>query len=204
MCIRDRYFKSEGDTINIPNSPIYLSKTSQSDSAIIGGYDDLSSYDIGAKIKDDNWSLYANWRRGHYIEPFSGGGKTGEPYDYDDYAKLNGIGPGLGWQSQHYNFSFDKQLNNWLWHQEIYLDENEINSLVVVNPETKTYLAPSWRERSVGLISSINKQTQNANYLIGFQYDAMKIKDSELLTSFEGSDLLPIEGIADLLSLIHI
>lgn len=194
-----QYFKSEGDTINIPNSPIYLSKTSQSDSAIIGGYDDLPSYDIGAKIKDDNWSLYANWRRGHYIEPFSGGGKTGEPYDYDDYAKLNGIGPGLGWQSQHYNFSFDKQLNNWLWHQEIYLDENEINSLVVVNPETKTYSAPSWRERSVGLISSINKQTQNANYLIGFQYDAMKIKDSELLTSFEGSDLLPIEGIADLL-----
>jgi len=189
-----QYFKSEGDTINIPNSPIYLSKTSQSDSAIIGGYDDLPSYDLGTKIKADNWSVYANWRRGHYIEPFSGGGKTGEPYDYDDYAKLNGIGPGLGWQSQHYNFSFDKQLNNWLWHQEVYLDVNEIKSLVVVDPEIKTYSAPSWKERSFGLTSSFNKQTENANYLVGFQYDAMKITDSALLTSSEGSDLLPIEG----------
>jgi len=189
-----QYFKSEGDTINIPNSPVYLAHESQSDSAIIGGFDDVPSYDIGSKIKADNWSFYANWRRGHYIEPFSGGGKTGEPYDYDDYAKLNDIGPGLGWQSQHYNFSFDKQLNNWLWHQEIYLDDNKVNSLVVVEPETKTYSAPSWKERSFGFISSFNKQTQSANYLVGFQYDAMKITDSELLTASLDSDLLPIEG----------
>lgn len=189
-----QYFKSEGDTINIPNSPVYLAHQSQSDSAIIGGFDDTPSYDIGTKIKADNWSVYANWRRGHYIEPFSGGGKTGEPYDYDDYAKLNGIGPGLGWQSQHYNFSFDKQLNNWLWHQEVYLDDNEIISLVVVEPETQAYSAPSWKERSFGLTSSFNKQTENANYLVGFQYDAMKITDSALLTSSLGSDLSPIEG----------
>ena len=37
----------------------------------------MPSYDIGTKIKTENWSLYANWRQGHYIEPFSGGGKTG-------------------------------------------------------------------------------------------------------------------------------
>ena len=194
-----QYFKSEGETIQIPNSPVYLAHQSQNDSAIIGGFDDVPSYDIGSKIKADNWSFYANWRQGHYIEPFSGGGVTGEPYDYDDYAKLNGFGPGLGWQSQHYNFSFDKQLNNWLWHQEIYLDDNKVKSLVVIDPETKTYSAPSWSERAFGLTSSFNKQTEKANYLVGVQYDAMEIKNSELLTSSQGGDLSPIPGADDLL-----
>jgi len=194
-----QYFKSEGDTINIPNSPVYLAHESQSDTAIIGGFDDVPSYDLGTKIKADNWSLYANWRQGHYIEPFTGGGKTGEPYDYNDYAKLNGVGPGLGWQAQHYNFSFSKQLNNWLWHQEVYLDKNEIKSLVVVDPTIKNYSAPSWKEQSFGLLSSFNKQTENANYVLGFQYDAMEVKDSEILVSTLGSKLLPIEGGAELL-----
>jgi len=194
-----QYFKSEGDTINIPNSPVYLAHESQSDTAIIGGFDDVPSYDLGTKIKADNWSLYANWRQGHYIEPFTGGGKTGEPYDYNDYAKLNGVGPGLGWQAQHYNFSFSKQLNNWLWHQEVYLDKNGIKSLVVVDPTIKNYSAPSWKEQSFGLLSSFNKQTENANYVLGFQYDAMEVKDSEILVSTLGSKLLPIEGGAELL-----
>ncbi|WP_141235603.1 TonB-dependent receptor [Pseudoalteromonas sp. NBT06-2] len=159
----------------------------------------MPSYDIGTKIKTENWSLYANWRQGHYIEPFSGGGKTGEFYEYDDYTRLNGVGPGLGWQSQHYNFSFEKQLNNWFWHQEIYLDQNEIKALVVVDPAIKNYSAPSWKEQSLGVLSSFNIQTENANYVFGFQYDAMEIKGSELLVSTSGSELRPIEGAPELL-----
>ncbi|MBT6145575.1 MAG: TonB-dependent receptor plug domain-containing protein, partial [Gemmatimonadetes bacterium] len=88
-----QFYEADGQSIDIAAVDIYSAAPPvDGGSAILDGFTDKPSYDVGAKLGDEHLGLLVNWRRGHYIEPFTGGGLTGEVYDFSEYDPVHGYG----------------------------------------------------------------------------------------------------------------
>lgn len=188
-----QYFSAEGERLNIAPQNNYSPTPREDAYARLGSYQDKNTYDLGAKIIYQDWRLLANTRSSHYIEPFSAGGISGEAYNYNNMRKHSGTGPGLGYTSTHINLSHQDAVFDWQWHQEIYLDNNKIDSVVVTAPASNQAASVNWQELSSGLLTHISKRIDNIDYLVGLQLDHMKITNSLFAVSLNGEDYFPAD-----------
>jgi len=177
------YFESDGQKIDILKENDYSDKP-QVGTAIIDGIKDRPSYDLGLKYNFGDFSIFANTKYSHYIEPFSGGGETGEAYDYNKIRLLRGEGPGLGSGSSHLGATFQKNLGND-FHLMIngYNDYNQIGGTIVTDPSTQSFGYINWNEYDLGFTSQLNKNYKTEGWgegtaLIGLQVDYMRLFDS--------------------------
>jgi len=183
-----QYFSAQGSNKNIAPKANYSPQPREDGFARIGAFEDNASYDIGAKLTYQNWHFFANARSAHYIEPFSAGGISGEAYNYNTIRKHAGTGPGLGYKASHLNISHIDTLADWQWHQEMYFDENEIDSVVVTSPAIDQAASVGWQEYSSGLLTHLSKRIEKFDYLFGMQFDHMRVTDSHFAVTLRGSD----------------
>jgi outer membrane receptor for ferrienterochelin and colicins len=164
----------------------YQSDGEQKGSAILDGFKDGGAYDVGMNLKLANFNFLATQRYAKYIEPFSGGGITGEAYNYNDYQSLAGNGPGLGSKSSHIGIDY----NNDYLKLQLYYDENDVNAHLITNPQLQKHTLAAWSERSSGVIAQINKSYnifgKEGTWMVGIQEDRMELYDSELVSGIGG------------------
>lgn len=198
-----QFVENEGETTQFQPQNVYSSSAQENTrySAIIGGYTDSPSYDVGIKGQTSALTFLLNSRSSHYIEPFSAGGVSGEPYDYNVYAQLNSPSPGLKWVANHLQMGHLSSTENWLWKNEIFFDLNEVDSSVVINPNVQLFATPQWKEKAYGASSILKYAADDADYLVGVQYEKMEITDSNLRVSSNGSALAVPAGAPKLLAL---
>jgi iron complex outermembrane receptor protein len=176
----------------------YQSDGEQKDSAILDGFKDKGAYDVGINLKLANFNFLATQRYAKYIEPFSGGGKTGEDYNYNDYNELAGNGPGLGSKSSHIGIDY----NNNYFKLQLYYDENDVNVHLITNPQLQKHTLAGWSERSSGIIAQINKSYnifgKEGTWMVGIQEDRMELYDSELISGIGGGWFPSIASVLEI------
>ncbi len=177
------YYRADGQKIAIDAANDY-SAHPKDGYAIIDGVKDLPSYDVGFKYNTKKFSLLGFTSYCKYVEPYTAGGATGEVYNYDEYRTLLGIGPGLGSKKAGLDAKYNIDLGTG-YNLSIngYGDYNGVEVLLVSNPFTKSFGAPSWKEISFGEIVQLNKKYDlgiigKGNFLIGNNIDYMNVFDS--------------------------
>ncbi|OQY44802.1 MAG: hypothetical protein B6242_11850 [Anaerolineaceae bacterium 4572_78] len=184
------YYQSDGETVNVPKAEDY-SREPEDSHAILDGFNDPASYDVGINYEFGDFTLLATRRYSKYIEPFSAGDTTGESYNYADYRKLRGMGPGLGSQFSHLGLDYDRGFGNSLnLHLQTYYDENEIHAHFISNPSENGHAFGGWYERAMGFIVQLNGAYnlggQDSTWMIGTQLDRMELYDSEHIRGVDG------------------
>jgi iron complex outermembrane receptor protein len=168
-------FKNEGETINLAADQVYSATPNLNNQAIIGGIRDKSSYDIGLTFTYDKFKIFANSHRSHYIEPYSGGGLTGEPYNYQEIGKINGYSPGLGYTMNHLNISYESTIKDWQNITRLYWDNYSSDSTVVITPNIPVYGGPHWKDQTFGLLSTFERHFKSSSILTGFQLETYSV-----------------------------
>jgi len=185
------YYKSDGESVSIPKEKDY-SREPKDSSAILDGFKDPGSYDVGISYEFGDFTLLANQRASKYIEPFSSGGLTGETYNYYDYRTLQGQGPGQMQKFSHLGLDFDKELDNALSLElQFYYDKYEHTSHKIDNPTQKEHSFLAWYEQAFGFITQLrgsynSGSPQDSTWMVGLQEDRMEVYDSELITGTDG------------------
>lgn len=171
--------------------------------AILEGINDRPSYDIGFESRFGKFTLLGNSRACNYISPFTAGGDpTGEIYnskefDYNDYRKFLGIGPGLSSGFNHFNLGYENPLSDkFSLAFNVYLDHNSNDVYLVTNPVVQSCAIVSWREYAYGttLQTSYSYDTRrlgSGTFTCGIQTDIMQLYDS-FYASGTGGELTTI------------
>jgi len=176
------FYEAKGEKVDVPAEKDYTANP-QGGEAIVGGVTDRPAYDVGVKYRFGDFKLLATQRYNHYIEPFSGGGATGQLYHYADYNTLDGEGPGLSSQSAHFGLEYHKQLSEMMSVDvQTYYNLNHLNTVLILAPAVKMYAGPRWDEYSTGGTLQLNRHYQwrlgSGNVLLGAQIDKMRVYDS--------------------------
>lgn len=173
-------YQANGEIITLAPENIYSENPQPNSEAIIYGIKDKHPYDIGVSIKTSTSEWLLNQRRSHYVEPFTAGGISGEPYQYDNFNKVNGTGPGFGYSARHLSVKYDVSGEGWQNENRVYLDQHVAETAVVVDPITPIYLAPKWKELSTGASSTIEFNTHGGDLLLGIQLENYKVYGGSL------------------------
>ncbi len=185
------FFFAHGQEVAISPANDY-SDVPQGGSAVVGGVRDPGAYDVGAKYQLGQLTLFGNVRRGKLIEPFSGGGITGEAYDYDDYRTFQGHGPGLTSSSRHLELMWNRSLASFVnVESRAYVDQNDLTTLIVTDPAMRSYGLVSWNDYAYGGIAQATISYPAAalgsgNFTAGAQVDRMTLYDSIFLVGTDG------------------
>lgn len=171
----------EGEVINISPQNSYTATPQADSQAILGGQTDKSSFDLGVNAQGENWSALFNARRSHYIEPFTAGGISGEPYDYSAYEKNHGYGAGFGYEMQSVALNYNYPINSG-WHHNVNAALNHFSavSVVVINPAAEAFAGVAWQDMSVSLLNTLSGTLWQGEALFGLQYDVYRVYDDEL------------------------
>lgn len=181
-------YQADGERVSIPGERDYSKDPTGNAHAILDGYKDRPSYDLGLKYAFRNrlgsFSLFANARYSKYIEPFSAGGTTGESYNYDEYESLNGAGPGLGTRFEHIGLTYDRGFSDDLSLQaRVYHDRGQVQVNLITNPTVGGFGAVEWLDWDLGSIVQFQKEWNSgfrskANLIVGAQIEKMWVYDS--------------------------
>ena len=187
LLIWSSVFESQGQRRPIAAADDY-SENPRDGHAYIGAFRDPMSFDTGVKYKTNDFEVFLNARQGHYNEPFAGGGAlTGQVYNYDDYDKLLGQGPGLTSSSGHIGITLKQDLSDSLkLNTLLYSDYSAIKGTIVTNPETKAAASAQWNDFDYGILSQITKSTGSGSIIAGIQAEQMTLNDSALFTAAAG------------------
>jgi len=185
------FYKSDGETMTIPASQDY-SRTPANATAILDGFRDRPSHDVGLKLKTRLFTVSAAHRYSKYIEPFSAGGPTGESYVYSDYQRGHGEGPGLS----------EGSLNLGVSHERVtaskvsfvirgYFDRIEHSGHLVSDPSQRAHSQVTWSEWDAGVVAQAGSETRpsdsaKTSWRAGVQADFMRVDDSILSTGVNG------------------
>jgi len=172
-------YQSDGEVIQLAADEVYTADPKGLNQAILGGVKDKSTYDVGLNLTVNQFNVFFNSRRSHYIEPFTGGGLTGEPYDYNNIGKINGYSPGFGYEMNHLDLSYKVNLLSWQNTTRVYWDNTSINSTLVTEPSIPIYGAPHWKDNSLGILSTFDKPLTYGDLLVGVQFEHYKVYDSQ-------------------------
>ncbi len=184
------YYQANGEYRFIPKEKDH-SPNPKVGEAILGGFNEKPSYDIGLVFKTKNFSILGDLRYCKPIDPFSSGGMTGEVYDYRAYRTLMGVGPGLGSGSGHLDAKYENTFKGNDLMINPYFDYNNVFAGLVINPNVVQFGIVSWNEYSFGGVVQ-NKRTYDlgglgkGNIIVGMQYDRMKVYDSFFLLGLNG------------------
>ena len=173
--------ESEGEKISFSAQDSYTASPNANNHAILGGQTDKSSFDLGVNAQAKNWSVLFNARRSHYIEPFSAGGVSGEPYDYSVYEKNHGYGPGFGYEMQSMAFDYHYPVTGD-WQHGVVASLNHFSAVseVIINPSAQAFAGVGWQDVSVSLLNTLSGSLWQGEALFGLQYDIYRVYDDEL------------------------
>ncbi len=186
-------YQSKGEHRAFSAENVYSRQPQSNNNAIINGIKDKTPFDLGLTIASNWGNIFFNSRRAHYIEPFSGAGLTGEPYDYDKIEKLDGTGPGFGYTANHFEYAFNHILFGWQQKTQLYVDNFQADTMAVIEPIAPVVVAPSWKEVTQGLISTIETSFSHSSLLFGGQVEAFKVYGADFplaKNSFSFNDTL--------------
>lgn len=165
-------YKAEGEVRKLAPEQTYNAIPQQHNAVILGGFKDSTPYDVGVTLDSSLGNVLFNARASHYIEPFSAGGLSGETYEYKKFEKIKGIGPGLAYQAIHAAYHTPKlSLSHWTNDHAIYFDKHRVEAVIVIDPQLPNYGAPTWSEKSWGLLSKFNRQWEDSELLLGGQLE---------------------------------
>jgi len=190
LLIWGQFYQAKGEVIEIDSRNDHSPHPKQGQ-AIIEGFDNKPSYDVGMVFNGRNFSLMGNLGYCKPIDPFTAGGITGEVYDYDKYRTLMGTGPGLGSSSGHIDFKYNREIGGDQFLFNPYFDVNSVNAGLVINPSIEQFGIVNWNEYSAGSVIQYRKGYQLArlgsgNIIAGGQADHMKVYDSFYLLGLNG------------------
>ncbi|MFN0062355.1 MAG: TonB-dependent receptor plug domain-containing protein [Myxococcaceae bacterium] len=179
------FFEAKGEPRFVPADQSYSSVPADG-IALLGGARNPTSYNIGLNYKLGDWTLLLNTRNGGIVEPFTSSGPSGELYSPSAYRTLLNIGPGLSSRSNHgeviyahdFGGGFDLEVRG-------YYDTNDIQGMLVTNPNTTSSIFLNWQEDSMGAIAQARysydiRKFGKGNFTFGLQVDQMRLLDSAL------------------------
>lgn len=177
-----QYYQSQGESRAVPASQDY-SRRPTNGVAILDGFRDPPSFDLGLRYSGPSFTLLANRRSAKYIEPFSAGGSTGEVYDYSRYRNFLGAGPGLESTSNHLGLELRSEPRLDLdFVLRLNYDTNEIGGSFVIDPASRSFGMPSWAEQAYGLVADLiwnyGPPGLESTVLMGSQMDHLRLVDS--------------------------
>ncbi|WP_448549507.1 TonB-dependent receptor plug domain-containing protein [Thalassotalea fusca] len=168
-------YHADGEKINLAPQDTYAKSPQAENQAILNGIRDKSPYDIGFQFTSPNVKMLFNARRAHSIEPYTAGGLSGEPYQYEQFDKIGGYGPGLGYETLHFNVAREDQFNDWQTHTALYWDKMALKSGLVIDPVAPVFGGPTWQDNNVGLLSTLRYSTADRQILFGTQLEYYKV-----------------------------
>lgn len=173
--------KTDGQVVSIEEQDVFSASPQQGSEALVGAQKELSSYDIGSNYQGDNWGVLVNARRGHYVEPFSAGGLSGEPYPYDQYETVGGYSPGFGYEAQHIRTDYSFELSDqWRYYLDVGLNRFLVKASVVTNPAALGFAYVGWTDTAVGTTHILERSVEQSSLQLGIQYDRYRVFDDEL------------------------
>ena len=168
-------YKSDGEKIYLSQDQVYTATPEITNQAILNGHQEKYPYDVGFNITSKNSHFLVNSHASHYIEPFSGGGLTGEPYKYEEYEKFSGYSVGLSYVMNHIEYGQKFTFFDWSNETRIYWDDSKILVPLVIDPSQKLYGAPQWQDQSLGVLSTFETVFSQGTLLTGFQLEGYKV-----------------------------
>ncbi len=176
-------YETKGERVSIPQNEDYSATPTDNPRAILNGFRNLPSYDVGLRYRLADVTLFANMRSSKYIEPFtSGGSPTGQAYRYGEYRSFQGAGPGLLSQSMHLGLEWKKELSdNLRFSIRPYYNRNNLSVQLVINPAAQVAGNPEWQEFSTGAVANLQLDYEFAgkgNVMVGAEVDRMEVYDS--------------------------
>jgi iron complex outermembrane receptor protein len=188
--------EAEGEKISFSAQDSYTASPNVNNQAILGGQTDKSSFDVGVNAQGKNWSAFFNARRSHYIEPFSAGGVSGEPYDYSAYEKYHGYGPGFGYEMQSMAFDYHYPISTG-WQHGVVASMNHFSAVsdVIINPSAQVFAGVGWQDMSVSLLNTLSGPLWQGEALFGLQYDVYRVYDDELRVGSGGEFNLTLDTL---------
>lgn len=195
-----QFYQSKGESVAIAPQQAYSDQPAHN-RALISGFKDTPSIDLGIQLSHDDIEVLFNHRQSHYIEPFSAGGISGEPYDYQNYEKYRDTGPGFGYRSQHLNIKkhsiFSQHTENTT---DLSHDTFEVIAPVVTTPESGGFVIPQWQEHSYSFKSVNQYNHQQHDILYGAQLDYFEVYGDALTLGDNFTTTSNVAGNEPLLS----
>lgn len=190
LLIFGSFYKSDGEERNIP-AVNNFSAVDKDGKVLLNAFKNRPSYDFGLKYTFGDYIFNFSSRSGTYVEPFSGGGKTGEIYDYKSVKLFDEQGPGLTSSASHAglikNFSINNDLELML---NVYYDANKIHGIIVANSLDTSITGIKWNEYDLGFTAQLGYTYEiglgKGNALIGFQTDYMYLNDAFMTSGKSG------------------
>lgn len=199
LLIFGSFYEAEGQKYKI-DAANNFSSINRDGYAYLNGFKNRPSYDFGLKYKFNDYVFNFSNRSSTYVEPFSGGGKTGEIYEYDAIKLFDEQGPGLTSSSSHASlerrFSITDNLELSL---NSYYDANKIHGIINGNPLDTSITGIKWNEYDLGLTTQLGYEYENqfgkGNALLGFQIDYMYLNDAFMVTGKSGKFISYINNL---------
>ncbi len=190
------FYQSDGEKIILLPDEVYTAAPEQYNQAILNAHKDKSPYDVGINISSENSHFLFNSHASHYTEPYSAGGLTGEPYNYEEYEKISDYGVGLGYVMNHLEYGRRFTFFDWNNETRIYWDDSKLLVPLVIDPSEKLYGAPQWQDQSIGLLSTFEKTFTASTLLMGIQFEGYKVYGSAFpLSVGQPSNLSEVENM---------
>ena len=177
-----KWIATTGEIITIPPQNDYSAIPYDRDIDVyLDSFNSQPSMDIGTTITFmDDLDVLLNFRQGHYREPFTTGGVSGEAYPREYAIKVNGVTPGA--QSKSLHVSVNKK---WQYkeNQEIsfktYFDTNHILGAVGTNGASGAFVDVAWRDQDYGFKSRwIHNENDNV-LMVGLDHEQFRLKNSK-------------------------
>ena len=190
-----KFVQSDGEEYQIlPIDDYSVSPKNTPVTSRLDGFFDKPSFDLGLTVEfDKQLSFLVNYRQGHYVEPLTTGGSSGEAYNLDDFPLVDGVNPGTisEWWHLYLQKSWQLDESNSIKFK-VYYDNNNIAGPVTTNAQTSSFLDVSWQEYDYGFSALWQRDFDTATILWGVDYDDTKVFESQALAGSEGKVTGPI------------
>ena len=179
ILVSGAYYKNEGEHVSWedPRDPDNVG------SSILYGFRDLPAYDIYFKYRFRGLGVTGSRRYANYNEPRSSAGLTGLIYDYNDFPKFSGTGPGLSSLFDHWEVNYTENISNYKWSSKLFYDGGTLRANMIIYPNSLLHGELVGKERTVGAQSQVVKDYTvgnlgAGNILFGIKAEEMEVYES--------------------------
>lgn len=199
-------FASNGQKIAISPS-VCLGPVGYNATAIIEGYKNGPSYDWGMTCNWDNFKFLFSQKQSKRISSFADvHTDIGAPYSYDQYKKMDGIGPGFSSAFTYSELAYEKKIGSLDMKASIYFDLNNNfqymvagDSVIGLGESTGSYQIASWKEYTLGGLVQINRKYNFLNMqgsaLLGGQIEQMNMYSSSCIWGRNFTDMFALTPV---------
>ena len=192
-------FRSDGQLVGVAREQAVTDPYTveqSSGQAIIGGYKDQPSYDLGFTVNHRKFYFLFNQRYCKPVDPFAAVGKAqGAWYTYGKYPKVNGMKTGYGIRNTQTELAWNGNIASWKINGSIGVDWVIHNQMAVAGDGMRGYemngeytynncQVVNWQEYTIGgmVKTAVNYdagKAGNGNILMGFQFEHTQVYSSD-------------------------